>query len=169
MITGEPYNVWVQREIITPADLQETVPDMPLPEGAALACGHSDKTLFGRRIVFSGTQLANAFAPATGFISTASDLAKFYGRLAPSIGRSFLEITSRREMVRPQWPDPYSIIKRDYGLGVITGSLDAWDWFGHTGGFLGYITRTVAVPAQDLSVAGPTNAIDGPSYGWLDG
>jgi len=55
-ITGEPYGVWVKREIVDVAGLAETTPDVPLPVGAALARGHSGKALLGRRLVFAGDQ-----------------------------------------------------------------------------------------------------------------
>src|SRR5712691_10295788 len=36
-VTGEPYRVIVQREIVDPAGLGETQPDMPIADGAAIA------------------------------------------------------------------------------------------------------------------------------------
>jgi len=44
-----------------------------------------------------------------------------------------------------------------------------WDWFGHSGGFQGYITRTATLPAQDLTVSVLTNSADGLAHPWLDG
>ena len=40
------------------------------------------------------------------------------------------------------------------------GSLDGWDWFGHSGGLQGYI-GTCVYPAQELTVCVLTNAVDG--------
>ena len=80
-----------------------------------------------------------------------------------------LSAASRREMTRPQWRDPYSSLERSYGLGIITGALEGWEWFGHSGGFQGYITRTAAVPSQDLAISVLTNAVDGMAHAWLDG
>ena len=56
-----------------------------------------------------------------------------------------------------------------YGLGVSSGSLFNWDWFGHSGGLQGYITRTATLPAQDLTISVLTNAIDGWAGAWVDG
>ena len=76
-------------------------------------------------------------------------------------------------MTRRQWRDPHASLERWYGLGTISGSLAAgasdWDWFGHSGGFQGTVTRTVTVPAHDLTLSVLTNATDGQAHPWLDG
>jgi len=142
---------------------------VPLPTGARLAHGHGTKALLGRRLVFAGDQSTDALAAATGFISTAADLARFFAQLDPEAETGVLTRASRREMTRPQWPDSWSETKRNYGLGIISGALDGWSWFGHSGGFQGYITRTAVVPAHHLAVSILTNAIDGMAHEWLDG
>ncbi|MDR3513144.1 MAG: serine hydrolase [Caulobacteraceae bacterium] len=168
-VTGEPYADWVRREIVAPAGLGETTPDVPLPEGARLAQGHGGKALLGRRQVFPGDASTHALASATGFVSTAADLVRFFGQLSPTAETSVLSRASRREMVRPQWRDAYSAVERTYGLGVIGGAFGGWSWFGHSGGFQGYISRTAVVAAQDLAVSVLTNAADGLAHAWLDG
>jgi len=168
-ITGEPYRAWIEREIVAPAGLEETSADTPLPAKTPLARGHSGKTLLGRRLVFPGDQPTNALAAATGFVSTGADLARFFSQLSPTAKPSFLKAASRREMSRPQWPDPYSALARSYGLGTISSAVDGWECFGHSGGFQGYITRTSVVPAKDLAVSVLTNAVDGPAELWMDG
>jgi D-alanyl-D-alanine carboxypeptidase len=42
-VTGEPYTIWIKREIVDAAGLAETVPDMPLCAGEPMASGHSGK------------------------------------------------------------------------------------------------------------------------------
>ena len=168
-ITGEGYATWMRREIIEPTGLAETTPDMPLPPRAKLAKGHSGKALLGRRLVFGGDQPTHGLIAATGFVSTASDLARFFGKLAPHAKSGLLSAASRREMTRPQWRDSHSAIARSYGLGTISGDLDGWTWFGHSGGFQGYITRTAVVPEEQLAISVLTNASDGLSHPWLDG
>ena len=119
--------------------------------------------------MFPGDQKTDALAPATGFVSTAADLAIYFGQLSPKAETSILTVASRREMSRPQWSDPWSSIVRSYGLGTIGGTFDGWDWFGHHGLFQGYVTRTVVIPGQDLSISCLANAADGMSHTWLDG
>jgi len=168
-ITGEPYRAWIEREIVAPAGLEETSADTPAPSAAPLARGHSGKALLGRRLVFPGDQPTNALAAATGFVSTAADLARFFSQLSPTAKPSFLEVASRREMSRPQWRDPYGPAPRSYGLGAISSAVEDWECFGHSGGFQGYITRSSVVPAKDLAVSVLTNAVDGPAEVWMDG
>jgi CubicO group peptidase (beta-lactamase class C family) len=168
-ITGEPYGVWVGREVVDAAGLKETTADVPLPAGTPLARGHGSKALLGRRLVFPGDWSTHALASATGFVSTAADLARFFGQLSPTAAASVLSVASRREMARPQWKDLWSPLNQSYGLGTISGTFDGWDWFGHSGGFQGYITRTAVVPSQQLAISCLTNAVDGVSHAWLDG
>ena len=52
--SGEDYASFVTRAIVKPAGLEETTPDMPLPQGAILARGHSGKLPLGRRVVIPG-------------------------------------------------------------------------------------------------------------------
>jgi len=168
-ITGEPYTAWMKREIIDAAGLEETHPDMPIPKAAPMASGHSGRLLLGRRVVIPGDYTANAIAPAGGVVSTARDLALFFAQLSPKASRSVLSVASRREMVRRQWRNQHSSLERYYGLGTISGSLGGWEWFGHSGGLQGYITRTCVIPEHDLTLAVLTNAIDGWAGLWVDG
>ncbi|HXQ16258.1 MAG TPA: serine hydrolase domain-containing protein [Caulobacteraceae bacterium] len=166
-VTGEPWGAWLQREVVDAAGLAETTPDVPA--SGPLARGHSGKALLGRRLIFPGDQSTAALAPATGFVSTAADLARFFAQLSPSAETSVLSVASRREMSRSQWEDPWSVAPMKYGLGTISGAFSGWEWFGHSGGFLGYITRTAVIPDHDLALSCLTNAVDGPSHFWLDG
>ena len=168
-VTGEPFTSWMKREIIDAAGLEETHPDMPIPKAAPMASGHSGRLLLGRRVVIPGDYTTNAIAPAGGVVSTASDLALFFAQLSPKAGKSVLSVASRREMIRRQWRNQHSSLERYYGLGTISGSLGGWEWFGHSGGLQGYITRTCVIPEHDLAVAVLTNAIDGWAGIWVDG
>jgi CubicO group peptidase (beta-lactamase class C family) len=168
-VTGEPYRSWIRREIIAPGGLEEIDPDMPLAASVPVARGHSGKLPLGRRVVIPGNNPTNALAPATGFVSTARDLARFFGQLDPVAAESVLSAASRREMVRPQWRYPHSSVERYYGLGISTGRTDEWEWFGHGGAFQGFATRTAALPNRSLAVSLATNAVDGPADRWLDG
>jgi D-alanyl-D-alanine carboxypeptidase len=167
--SGMPYGTYVAREIVKPAGLDETTPDVPLPPGAALSRGHSGKLPLGRRVVIPGENSTQALAAATGFVSTARDLVRFFGQLSPSAKRSLLTVESRREMIRKQWRDPQLSVERHYGLGIMSGKLADWDWFGHSGGFQGFITRTLVLPEHDLAISVLTNAADGFAHFWLEG
>jgi CubicO group peptidase (beta-lactamase class C family) len=168
-ITGEPYRVWIEREIVDGVGLRETRPDMPVAKGAPFARGHTNRLPLGRRLVIPGENPANAIMPAAGFASTAADVARFFAQLAPNAKRSVLSAASRREMTRKQWRNPDSTIEGYYGLGIMSGTTAGWDWFGHTGGFQGYTSRTCVIPACDVTITILTNSADGWSGFWLDG
>jgi D-alanyl-D-alanine carboxypeptidase len=168
-VTGESYADWIAREIVAASGLEETMPDAPIARGTPFAHGHSAKHPLGRRVVVPGENPTHALAAATGFVSTAADLARFFASLQPDAKKSVLSVDSRREMNRRQWPELHSALNRWYGLGTICGTLADWDWCGHSGGFPGTITRTASVPAHGLTVSVLTNAADGLSQGWLEG
>ena len=48
-------------------------------------------------------------------------------------------------------------------------ALGDWNWFGHSGGLLGYVLRTAVVPERNLAISVLTNASDGLAWSWLDG
>jgi hypothetical protein len=168
-VTGERYTDWIRREIVRPAGLKETAPDVPLPDSAPMAHGHTAMLPAGRRFVVPGDNPTNAMAPATGFVSTAADLVRFFAQLDPAARKSVLSVASRREMVRRQWQDPYAAFANWYGLGIASGRTGDFDWFGHGGGFQGFITRTSVLPAQGLAISILTNAIDGWAHLWWTG
>jgi CubicO group peptidase (beta-lactamase class C family) len=142
---------------------------MPVPRGIPIASGHGGKLVLGDRVVIRGDYETNAIAPAAGVVSTARDTALFFSQLSPNAASSVLAVSSRREMIRRQWRNEHSSVERYYGLGTISGALNGWNWFGHTGGLQGYITRTCVIPAQDLTISVFTNAIDGWAGMWVDG
>jgi len=168
-ITKEPYRIWIEREIVAAAGLRETTADMPLAKGAAFARGHTSRFPLERRLVIPGDNPTYAMAPAAGFVSTAADVCSYFAQLAPNAKRSVLSAGSRREMTRKHWRNPHGPVEGYYGLGIISGNVAGWDWFGHSGGFQGYISRTAVIPACDVTVSILTNSIDGWAEAWLDG
>ena len=168
-ITSEPYHVWIGREIVDAAGLRETEPNTPIRKNIPFARGHTLRLPVGRRLVIPGDNPANAITPAGGFVSTAADVARFFAQLAPNAKHSVLSVGSRREMIRKQWRNPHATLEGYYGLGIMSGTLAGWDWFGHSGGFQGYISRTCVIPAADLSITVLSNSADGWAGFWLDG
>ena len=168
-VTQTPYCSWIKHAIITPAGLEETEPDIPAAGSVPVARGHSGKLPLGRRVVVPGDNPTNALAPATGFVSTARDLARLFAQLDPAAKESALTVASRREMIRRQWRYPHSSLERYYGLGTVSGKTAEWEWFGHGGAFQGFASRTVALPEPGLAVSVVTNAVDGLADRWLDG
>jgi CubicO group peptidase (beta-lactamase class C family) len=168
-ITDAPFREWITREIIAPAGLEETQPDMPLRRGTPFARGHTGIMPVGRRLVIPGDFSTNAMAPVGGVVTTAGDLARYFAQLSPRARKSILSLASRHEMTRRQWRTPHSAIEQHYGLGTMSGTFNGWDWFGHTGGLQGYISCTRTIPQQDLAISVLTNAVDGWAAFWVEG
>jgi len=168
-MTGTSYLQWIRSEIVEPARIEETEPDMPVAAGVPVARGHSAKLPLGRRVVIPGDNPTNALASATGFVSTARDLANFFAQLDPGAKESMLSVDSRREMVHERWRYPQSSVERHYALGITTGNTAGWEWFGHGGSFQGFASRTAVLPGRALTVSLVTNAVDGPANRWMEG
>jgi len=168
-VTGEPYDAWVSREIVAACGLRHTSPDAPVAARVPFARGHATPLLLGERFVIPADNPTNALAAATGFVSTAGDLARFFAQLSPVAPTSVLSVESRREMTRRHWRVPDIPLARWYGLGTIHGEAGAWRWFGHSGGFQGVVSHTVVVPDQHLVVSVLVNATDGLPAALVDG
>lgn len=168
-VTGETYADWIRRTIVRPSGLKETEPDWPPAKGAPTVSGHTGKLVLGRRLIVPGDNSTHAMAAATGFVTTAGDLARFFASLDPAAARSVLTPASRHEMTRRQWRNAHSALEQYYGLGLMHGQAGNWAWFGHGGGFQSCISRTVVVPGQDLAISILTNAVDGWANMWSDG
>jgi D-alanyl-D-alanine carboxypeptidase len=168
-ITGERYADWIAREVVAAAGLSETDPDAPPAMDLSIASAHTAELPLGRRVTVPCRESLRALAPAGGFVSTAADLARFFAMLSPRATRSPLSVASRREMIRRQWHDPHSALERWYGLGTMSGSVGAWQWFGHSGALPGHMSRTAVVPSEALAISVLTNCNDGLSWPWVDG
>lgn len=160
-VTGEDYNSWIAREVVKKAGLENTAPDAPVGPKVKTSRGHSSKWALGERLVIPADNCTHALASATGFLSTAGDLARFYATLDPAAPKSILSAASRREITRQQWPVPDTAGDRHYGLGTIHGRVGDWEMYGHSGGFQGVKTQTATIPSRKLTVSVLTNAADG--------
>ena len=167
-ITGETYASWIKREVVDAAGLKETEPDFTLPRGTPFARGHTRRQPLGRRLVIPGDNPAHAMASAAGFAATAADTARFFGQLAPQARKSMITQASRREMTRKHWRVPQSA-EMHYGLGLASGKTEGFEWFGHGGGFQGYISRTAVLAECDIAISILSNCIDGAAPFWMDG
>ncbi|MCL6453346.1 MAG: beta-lactamase family protein [Alicyclobacillus sp.] len=171
-VSGQTYRDFVCERIIRPLGLQHTFPDYRpddnQPAAADLVTGYSrpePKARFPLPAI--STQ---AMAPATGFCSTAADLCAYFTAQMVGSGQ-LLSDESKKEMQRPAWPmlSPGAPRNTDYGLGFIIRRYDNRQVFGHSGGFPGCITNTLADPQDGWVVTALTNAIDGPAEAILSG
>lgn len=169
-VTGTDYPAWITRHVIGAAGLQETVPDMAqLRKTAPMAKGHSAEFPFEQRLIVPGDNVCDAIAPAGGFVSTAADVARFFAQLAPDSKASILSPASRREMMHRRWRDDCNSQEAYYGYGTMMNGPGPKEWFGHTGGLQGFVSRTARFTATGFTITVLCNAQDGPAYQWVDG
>ncbi|MEZ5658875.1 MAG: serine hydrolase domain-containing protein [Burkholderiaceae bacterium] len=172
-VTGQAYRHWMAEALLGPLGLHSTLPDTPIGNPASrgwrLAHGHSAVWPLGRRVPVDVGMSTDALAPAGGFISTAADLARFFGGLDPAREHPLLSAQSRREMIEPRWPEPDASAGRWYGLGMLTQAPGETVSFGHAGVFPGMLSRTLHSPDAGFTVSMISNSADGLAPLWVDG
>lgn len=168
-IVSEPYAAWLQREVIEAAGLAHTFANASGVHPDHLAHGHSEAVLLGRRQTWPSDQAIGSLDPAFGLVSIPADLCRFFTQLDPDEGASFLTRASRLEMAQERWEETKGPEPRSYGLGLTMGVSAGWRWFGHIGGFVGMMSRTIVVPREDLAISVVSNAQDGRAATWVDG
>jgi CubicO group peptidase (beta-lactamase class C family) len=160
--SGQSYAELLAGSITVPLDLRRTGAEWDEAVPGPLAVGHTGRATARRgepRRPIAPVR-TGALAPATGVYSTAEDMVLFAA--AHYLGdHRLLPDSAKRRMQRPEWsgvrPD------EDYGLGVIVTTIEGRRTVGHSGGFPGYVTRTLWDPADRFAVSVLTNAIDGPA------
>lgn len=158
--SGQPYAQYVRSKILEPLHLDSTTPEIPLAEkGKRLAVGYSAKRRDGSRAALAPFQ-ARGIAPAAGFASTATDLAKFAEWQFRAIDHrddSILNGRTLREMYRVHWVDPD--FQTFWGLGfAVRKSDDDKVFVGHGGSCPGFRTDLAIKPDEKVAVIVLANA-----------
>jgi len=171
-VSGRPFNDFVLERIIRPLGLEHTFPEyrpeLSQPQAQDLVTGYSRRD-GGARVPIAAIS-TNAMSAATGFCSTAEDLCNYFAAQMVGSGK-LLSDESKKEMQRGQWPVVVPGQPRDteYGLGFFLHQEDGRRTFGHSGGFPGCITKTMADGDEGIVVTALTNAIDGPAASLVTG
>ena len=145
--SGKPYADHVQEAILAPLELWDTRPFFPANlHGKQMAIGYSGKFRNRERQPVPPFD-TKAIAPAAGFTSSVSDLAKFASwqfRTLSGERNEVLDPNTLREMHRVHWVNPDW--KVTWGIGFVVSERDGTSTVGHSGGCPGYITQFVLVP-----------------------
>lgn len=153
-ITSLTYLEYVQDNIISPLKLKSTIPDLPAELPKKLVNGYQRWTpdLIVRKI--EPQICTNAYASATGFISSANDLATFLSSLHPDSLRSVISRESRKEMQQV-----HGLIDGDefYGLGLCLEKTSGQMTYGHGGGFAGFVTKSISSIDENIQIIILTN------------
>lgn len=151
-VSDMTYNDYVKKNIVDKAQLNQTAPEYNETMDDDLAVGHTGETRYGRKLPIDHAS-TRGLSPATGFVSTPSDMCRFLDTLHDDSGR-LLSIQSRREMARIHSKARYGQgMKQFYGLGLEMGEMDGKWAVGHGGGFPGQVTFTMHLPEDSLSIS----------------
>ena len=159
-VAGMGYEEYVQRFILGPLAMNDTVPKLPLELlGQRLAVGHGALDREGQRSPLAPYE-PRALVAAMGYSSTVNDLAqlaRWQLRLLERGGSELLKVATLREMQRVQWQDADG--SRTMGLGFLVSRDGPHVIVGHDGLCPGYRTAVFLVPKDKLAVIGMANAI----------
>ncbi|KPV43443.1 hypothetical protein AN477_12380 [Alicyclobacillus ferrooxydans] len=165
-VSGQPYNEFMLDKIIRPLGLEHTFPEyrpeLNQPQPDDLVTGYTRPESKHRLPIAA---ISTEFmSPATGFCSTTEDLCAYFAAQMVGSGK-LLSDESKKEMQRAAWPSlvPGQKSNTSYGLGFFLTPYGDRETFGHSGGFPGCITKTMADGKEGLVVTVLTNAIDGPA------
>lgn len=162
-VSGLSYSGYIQKEILDPLEMNNTVLDVDDTNLIKHATGHKRKLPKEEREIFEHVP-AKIMHAATGLSSTVEDLIKFYK--AHILGNNVLfPDYIKREMQRIQ----FKAKTADWGLGFGITALPDVKIVGHGGGYPGFITRTGLIQEQKIVIAVLTNAIDGPALTLFNG
>ncbi len=141
-ISGQPYEEYIQQNILYPLGLLDTRPELPAElYGNQMAVGYSAMTREGEREKVKLFQ-ANGMKPAAGFSSNVIDLGKFAAwmfRLRDTVSVEILKSSTLKYMQQVHWTDPDWKITWGLGFSVYRGE-DGDTWVGHSGHCPGYKT-----------------------------
>jgi CubicO group peptidase (beta-lactamase class C family) len=157
--SGLDYNEYVGKNIIKKLGMERTAPDYEKENDGWLAKGYSRPIPGKEREAFPHSQ-TKAYAPATGFLSNISDLAKYLAAI--SLKRKDTNILvdkeSKKEMTREYWSTGEE--NNSYGLGFDIYKIEKRKIVGHGGGFAGFITQISLDIENDIGVIILTNTND---------
>lgn len=161
--SGRSYAEFVRERILDPLGLDRVHPDIDDVPPQECAWGHSMRIDGDDDTFVVGNPSTHALAPATGFVADAEDLSAYAAAHAFGDTRLISDGTQRL-MQRPE----SFIVRRGeeqgrYGLGLVLEKVGKRHTVGHSGGFPGFITRTLLDPTDGLVVCVLTNQAGGPA------
>jgi len=158
-ISGQPYDKYVEQNILKPLRLNSTYTYLPKEEwGKKMAIGYGANKREGPRDPVNLFDTKGIKA-AAGFASNVEDLARFASwqfRLLNNGGAEILKASTLREMQRVQWVDPDW--KTYWGLGFSVTQFDGITIVGHGGSCPGYRTVLQLDPKEKMAYTVMINA-----------
>lgn len=159
--SGEPYHDYVRRHIVESLGLRNTGPEYEPERASEYAAGHTGLLDGAEPREAIGHVDTRGMAAATGFYSTAVDLAR-YGAAHFFGHEELITDASKRLMQREESRlVSHGTELGRYGLGMDLTRIGSREVVGHSGGYPGHVTRTYIDPRDRLVVSVLTNCIGG--------
>ena len=157
--SGLDYDEYVVKNIIKKLEMERTAPDYDKENDNWLARGYSRPIPNKERETFPHSK-TKAYAPATGFLSNVSDLAKYLATMSlkRKDANTLVSKESKKEMMREYWATGEE--NESYGLGLDIYKIGKRKIVGHGGGFAGFITQISLDVENDIGVISLTNTND---------
>ncbi len=154
--SGLDYDEYVTKHIIEKLGMERTAPDFKKEHEEWLAKGYSRPIPNKERETFLHSE-TKTYAPATGFLSNVSDLAKYLVvmSLKRKEANALVSKESKKEMMREYWATGEE--NESYGLGFSIYKIEKRKIVGHSGGFAGFATRISFDTENDIGVITLTN------------
>ena len=159
-VSGQPYDAYVAKRILTPLGLKSTTSEIPEKErGGRMATGYSASRRDGTRVPVPFF-LVRGIAPAAGYASSAEDLARFaswqFRVLERKGGEEVLKSNTLREMQRVHWVDPD--LETMWGLGFSVWKNEGKVFVGHGGSCPGFRTQLLLKTDEKVATIFMANA-----------
>lgn len=164
--SGQAYSDYMREQLLDPLGMDATFTDIPVElRGGRMAIGYTALDHDGTREVVEPFR-TRGIAPAAGFASNVTDLAKFaIWQFRVLDGEDeLLRPSSLREMQRVQYVDPD--FETTWGLGFSVRKEGDRTFARHGGGCPGYYTEFRIEPKTKIGAIVLTNAIGSNPGGW---
>ena len=153
-VSGLPFADYVKKNILDPADMKSTYPDVQRDIIPNRAKGY-DRNQY-RQIENAALADLSVKIPGGGFLSTSEDLLKFADSLLKG---KLIKLTSLDSTVVPTKLKNGKII--NYGLGMEFGvDKSGRQYFGHIGGGTGFVSHLLIYPEEKVAAVHLINTRD---------
>ncbi len=159
--SGQPYEVFVQENILDPLGMTSTSVFIPPEHQERLATGYGRRMSDGTRQKSPPTE-SKGLAPAANISSTIEDMcryASFHLSEDTAVAGQILQPSTLREMHRVHWLEPSWTSGR--GLGFTVSKWADRVTFSHSGWVGGHRSQLTVSPGEKVAVVVLTNADDG--------
>ena len=160
-VTGQSFASVARHQVLDPLGLQDTAAGYLTERGGDYAVGYGSLSTATRRQPLPHVD-TTAMDAATGFTSTAEDLARYFAAHALGDERLLPDRVKRLQQRVANLTQEGDDLT-GYGWGMVVEEVDGRRFVGHSGGYPGHITKSLLDPVTGLVVVVLTNAMGGPA------